>query len=147
MALKWITRIVILLLLSMALRFLVISSVIEFKLSDKARAKIKEGQSFKDWFLYTRFRRCIPPIIMFWYFANFIFCAVTAVITIVWVLITGDNERITMVNDVFLIVSLIPFAVYGFMYRVICGRDMSYLFDRNKRYNRKKKRHPLQKKR
>lgn len=146
MIIKWILRIAILLVFSLVVRIGVIQPVINYKLSKKAQHKIKEGQIFIEWFLYSRFRKYIPPLMIWWYFSNFIFCIVTAVISIVWVLIVGDNENVTLVNTIFMAVSFFPVAfVYIFVYN--SGEyGIVYVVDRNKRYRKKKKKHPLQKK-
>ena len=147
MIIKWVLRIFLLLVFSMYVRIGVIQPVIRYKLRSKVQVKIKEGQTFKEWFLYSRFRKYIPPFMIVWYFANFIFCIVTAVISIVWVLITGDNETVTQANNIFIAISALP---VGFVYLFVYNRGergVADVIDRNKRYHKKKKKHPLQKKR
>ena len=69
-----------------------------------------------------------------------------AAITVVWVVITGDNDNITLVNDIFLMIIYVPWLLYYSFYKFVCGLDMSNMFDRHKKYCKKKKKHPLQKK-
>jgi len=40
----------------------------EYPLNTSARKKRKRGQSFKEWFLYSRYREEIPAILLFLYF-------------------------------------------------------------------------------
>lgn len=147
MVIKWILRIALLLVSSIAsVRTSIIQPVIDYKLKESAQKKIKEGQTFKEWFLYSRFRKYIPPFMIAWYFVNFAFCIVTAVISTVWVLITGDNETLTQANNIFIAISVLP---VGFVYLLVYHkgeRGVANVVDRNKRYYKKKKKHPLQKK-
>lgn len=147
MVIKWILRIALLLVLSItSVRTSIIQPVLNYKLKESAQKKIKEGQTFKEWFLYLRFRKYIPPLMIVWYFVNFIFCIVTAVISIVWVLIAGDNETLTEANSIFIIISELPVCVvYLFIYSS-GERGVADVVDRNKKYYKKKKKHPLQKK-
>lgn len=146
MTLEWIIRIACMLICSMGVRLLIIRPVIELKLSLKAQKRIKEGQTFKEWFLYSRYRELIPPLMIWWHFSNFIFCIIAAVIFVVWVLITGANENVARINTIFLAISAIPTNfVYIFFY-TNSEQGVELLVVRDKRYRKKKKKHPLQKK-
>lgn len=144
--LKWITIIFLMLISSMSVRFLIIRPVLDYKLKEEAQKKIKEGQTFKEWFLYSRFRKYIPPFMIVWYFANFIVCMVTATISIFWVLIAGETKTLTLVITMFIVISVLPVSfVHSFVYSN-SERGVADVVDRNKRYRKKKKKHPLQKK-
>ena len=144
--LKWITIIFLMLISSMSVRFLIIRPVLDYKLKEEAQKKIKEGQTFKEWFLYSRFRKYIPPFMIVWYFANFIVCMVTATISIFWVLIAGETKTLTLVITMFIVISVLPVSfVHSFVY-TNSERGVADIVDRNKRYRKKKKKHPLQKK-
>lgn len=144
--LKWITIIFLMLISSMSVRFLIIRPVLDYKLKEEAQKKIKEGQTFKEWFLYSRFRKYIPPFMIVWYFSNFIVCMVTATISIFWVLIAGETKTLTLVITMFIIISVLPVSfVHSFVY-TNSERGVADVVDRNKRYRKKKKKHPLQKK-
>lgn len=144
--LKWITIIFLMLISSMSVRFLIIRPVLDYELKEEAQKKIKEGQTFKEWFLYSRFRKYIPPFMIVWYFANFIVCMVTATISIFWVLIAGETKTLTLVITMFIIISVLPVSfVHSFVY-TNSERGVADVVDRNKRYRKKKKKHPLQKK-
>ena len=39
-----------------------------YTLNTSARKKRKKGQTFKEWFLYSRYREEIPKVLLIWYF-------------------------------------------------------------------------------
>lgn len=43
-------------------------NIIDFQLNKSARKKRKESQTFKEWFLYTRYRKEIPKFLLALYF-------------------------------------------------------------------------------
>jgi hypothetical protein len=45
-----------------------ISGIIAYRLNKNARKKRKKGQTFKEWFLYSRYRNEIPKILLVLYF-------------------------------------------------------------------------------
>ncbi|MFR3237832.1 MAG: hypothetical protein ACLTOU_04840 [Acutalibacter sp.] len=45
-----------------------LSNIIEYQLNKNAFKKRKKGMTFKEWFLYTRYREEIPKILLFLYF-------------------------------------------------------------------------------
>ena len=45
-----------------------LSNIIEYQLNKNAFKKRKKGLTFKEWFLYTRYREEIPKILLFLYF-------------------------------------------------------------------------------
>ena len=50
-----------------------ISGIIAYRLNKNARKKRKKGQTFKEWFLYSRYRNEIPKIfLVLYFFINFI---------------------------------------------------------------------------
>lgn len=143
----WMFGIGLLLVSAVAVRSMVIRPIVNYKLKDTARKKIKQGQTFKEWFLYTRFRKYIPPALIVWDFLNFVFSIVTAIICLVWLLVRGDNETLEVCNKIFLLISYAP---ASFIYLIVYGKGehgVSNVVDRDKRYYKRKKKHPLQKKR
>lgn len=106
---------------------------------------MRQGQTFKEWFLYTRFRKYIPPALIVWDLVNFMFSIVSAIICLVWLLVYGDSKILKIYSLISLFISVSPVWVGSVAY----GRNEQKVFDvvdRNKRYYKKKK-HPLQKKR
>ncbi len=135
----------VLLCSAFAVRYMVIRPIVDYKCKDKTRKRIKQGQTFKEWFLYTRFRKYIPPALIVWDFLNFLFSIVSAIICLVWLLVYGDNKTLEIYSMISLFISVSPVWIGSVVYGR-CEQKVFDVVDRNKRYY-KKKMHPLQKKR
>ena len=117
-----------------------IDSIISYRLNASARKKRRKNQSFKEWFLYTRYRDVVPKFFLIWYFVRIgVYIAANLMIVIFW--ITGiEKGYIHKMYVVFVnvygaeAIAMLPF--FGF--RRFQNRDkvISRWLDRKKR-NRK----------
>ncbi|WP_457945426.1 hypothetical protein [Caproiciproducens sp. LBM24188] len=66
--------IVVLSMLALTIFFLrwIYWSVIDFQLNKKTRKERKKGQTFKEWLLYSRYRKEIPKPLLYLYFGVWI---------------------------------------------------------------------------
>lgn len=85
-----------------------------YRLNNSAYKKIKKGETFKEWFLYSRYRDVIPkPLLVFYFFflalhaAAFLiciilhFCVGTWVLYIVRAVVIFDGAWIVLVGILF----------------------------------------------
>lgn len=90
-----------------------IRSVIDYCLNTSAGKKRRKGQTFKEWFFYTRFRDIVPKIMLIWYFGIMILYLVFVVAIIILASINFGYEKTMFVcaTDL-MIVSVTGLIVY-----------------------------------
>ena len=82
-----------------------LDSVIQYQLSESAERKRREGQSKKEWFLYSRFRDVLPRLAVIWYFILVVIhpliLAVSIILTLAGVPIEVEKEiaKMTFIFD------------------------------------------------
>ena len=129
---------------------LYINAIIEYKLNKKALQKRKQTTSLYKWLSYSNYRDVVPPIMLFWYFAEILFTFVVSSVSFIMHL-ANVNENI--LNCFFILCIIIAFSprvylslFWGWYYGIPNKEQASKLVDLNKKYRKKKKKHPLQKK-
>ena len=64
----------------------------EYPLNNSARKKRKKGETFKEWFLYRRYRKEIPQILLILYFVIIIIHPLILIFCIIFNYIDSSNE-------------------------------------------------------
>ena len=117
-----------------------ISSIICYRLNTSARKKRRKNQSFKEWFLYTRYRDVVPKFFLIWYFVRIgVYIAANLMMVIFW--ITGiEKEYIRKMLWGFTIIygieAIVLSCLFGFRIYQNDEKKISRWLDRKKR-NRK----------
>lgn len=126
------------------------NAIIEYKLNKNAFKSRKQNNTFFKWLSYSQYRDVVPPIMLFWYFAEIVFTVVVSIVSLVLYL---SNFSDSILNTFFAICVIIAIAprvflsvFWGWYYGIPNKEQASKLVDLNKRYYKKKKKHPLQKK-
>ncbi len=96
-----------------------IGDIICYRLNTSARKKRRKNPSFKEWFLYTRYRDVVPKFFLIWYFVRIgVYIAATLVMVIFW--ITGiEKEYIRKMLGIFVtvygveVIAMQPFLAFG----------------------------------
>ena len=126
------------LLLALFLHFFLyrgeVRSLVGYKLRYSSMKKLTKGQTVKDWFLYTRLRSVIPPIMLIEYFV-IIALYFAAMITVIIMTIANCGYGITMdFCKYFLIIMLLSAVVHNFFYRTSTKGNWRPWIDKRKRY-------------
>ena len=64
----------------------------EYPLNNSARKKRKKGETFKEWFLYSRYRKEIPKILLILYFVIVIIHPLILILCIIFNYIDPSNK-------------------------------------------------------
>lgn len=129
---------------------LYINAVIEYKLNKNALKSRKLNKTFLKWLSYSQYREVVPPIMLFWYFAEIVFSIVASLSSLFLYLLNTIDTVINMFYVICIIIAIAPrlflSVFWGWYYGIPNKEQASKLIDLNKRYYKKKKKHPLQKK-
>ncbi len=95
-------------------------NIISFQLNKSARKKRKVNQSFKEWFLYTRYRKEIPRFLIYLYFIiiavhSLTFCIVLVAFLLKWIVLSLILKEVVVwiARIDVLILAVLYFAFYG----------------------------------
>ena len=128
---------------------LYINAIIEYKLNEKALQN-RRNKSFYKWVSYSQYRDVVPPILLFWYFAEIIFTFIMSIVSLTMYSANVTDIKLNTFLVVCFIIAIAPRVFlslfWGWYYGIPNKEQASILFDLNKKYNKKKKKHPLQKK-
>lgn len=94
-----------------------ISGVIDYCLNTSARKKRRKGQTFKEWFFYTRFRDVIPKIMLVWYFGTLWVFVFAVVVVIIMALVNFDSNIVMFFCVIILHIAVFPGFIAYFMFK------------------------------
>ena len=129
---------------------LYINAIIEYKLNKKALQNRKQNKSFYKWFSYSQYRDVVPPIMLFWYFAEIIFTFTVSAMSLAMYFFSVTRVILNTIFVVCLIIAITPRVFlslfWGWYYGIPNKEQAAKLVDLSKKYSEKRKKHPLQKK-
>lgn len=74
-----------------------IRCVIDYCLNTSAGKKRRKGQSFKEWFFYTRYRDIVPKIMLIWYFGFIVLYLLFVLAVVILTVFNFNYEKIRFI--------------------------------------------------
>ena len=114
-----------------------IDKVVSYLYNRNAEKKRKKGQSFIEWFTYSRFKDRLPKKFYVWYYANFVYFFLFVVCMIVLKAIGISQFKFVLL--IYLFTANIPGSYYWFMIKGLY-RDSPHMENVvNKKHGNKRK--------
>ena len=118
-----------------------VNRIICYKLSNRGRRKLKEGQTFKEWLFYLRYKSVIPPVMRIEYYCTFALnFIIMIVIVTMWIINQNDNQMMN-IGKYYALGMALHFFIDYYIYHCISrnkkdGWNWSSWIDKKKRYNK-----------